>query len=137
MPSRTGSRGKRGKEGAPYELVVGRECCRERFLRVRRPMYERVFLRGDVVVALPRRGTKTASAVAFALADGRELELEALAAAGPPGSGDRLRLDYLSSPVGRGPSQLWLYAGSASEPLRTLEVPDAISGVCEASFGWY
>jgi hypothetical protein len=96
-----------------------------------------VFLRGEAVIALPRRGTKTAGAVAFALADGRELEIEALAAEGGSGDGDRLRLDYLSSPVGRGPSQLWLREGSASEPVRTIELPDAISGVCETPFGWY
>jgi hypothetical protein len=100
-------------------------------------MFERVFLRGEAVVALPRRGTKTAAAVAFELGSGRELEIEALAAERGPGEGDRLRLDYLSSPVGRGPSQLWLRERSASEPVRTLELPDAISGVCEAPFGWY
>ena len=49
-------------------------------MRVRRPMFERVFVRGDAVVALPRRGAKTASAVAFELGCGRELELKALAA---------------------------------------------------------
>jgi hypothetical protein len=122
---------------APYEVAVGQERCRERFLRVRRPMFERVFLRGDAVIALPRRGTKTASAVAFELGSGRELEMEAVAAEEGPGEGDRLRLDYLSSPVGRGPSQLWLRKGSASEPVRTLELPDAVSGVAEAPFGWY
>ena len=137
MASRAGSRRRGGEQAAPpYEFVLGRERCRERFVCVRRPMFERLVLRGDVVVALPRRGTKTASAVAFELADGRELELEALAA-GAPGGGDRVRLDYLSSPVGRGPSQLWLRTGSASEPLRTIELPDAISAVCEAPFGWY
>ena len=138
MASRAGSRRRRGEQAAPpYELVLGRERCRERFLRARRPMFERVFLRGEAVVALPRRGTKTASAVAFELGSGRELEIEALAAEEGRGEGDRLRLDYLSSPVGRGPSQLWLRTGSASEPLRTLELPDAISAVCEAPFGWY
>jgi hypothetical protein len=53
------------------------------------------------------------------------------------GDSGRLRLEYLSSPVGRGPSRLRLFAGCASEPLRTLEVPDAVSGVAEAPFGWY
>jgi hypothetical protein len=96
-----------------------------------------VVLRGDCVVALPRRGTKTASAVAFELASGRELDIATLAGAGGRGSGDGLRLDYLSSPVGRGPSQLRLFAGSASEPWRTIELPDAVSAVAEAPFGWY
>jgi hypothetical protein len=139
VAGRAGSRRRRGAQAAaaPYELLLGRERCGERFLRVRRPMFERVFLQGDAVVALPRRGTKTVSAVAFALADGRDLALEALAAEGAPGSGEGVRLDYLSSPVGRGPSQLWLRAGWASEPVRTIEVPNAISAVCEASFGWY
>jgi hypothetical protein len=100
-------------------------------------MFDRVSLRGDCVVALPRRGTKTASAVAFELASGREVELATLTAAAAPGSGDRVRLDYLSSPVGPGPSQLRLFAGSASEPWRTIELPDAISGVAESPFGWY
>jgi len=97
-------------------------------------MFDRVFLCGDCVVALPRRGTKTASAVAFELASGRELEIATLAAAG---SGDGVRLDYVSGPVGRGPSQLRLFAGAASEPWRTIELPDAVSGVAEAPFGWY
>ena len=100
-------------------------------------MFDRVFLRGDVVVALPRRGTKTVGPAAFELGSGRELEIATLAAEGTLGSGDRVRLDYLSSPVGRGPSRLRLFAGSASEPLQTLELPDAISGVAEAPFGWY
>jgi hypothetical protein len=100
-------------------------------------MFDRVVLRGDCVVALPRRGTKTASAVAFELASGRELDIATLAGAGGRGSGDGLRLDYLSSPVGRGPSQLRLFAGSASEPWRTIELPDAVSAVAEAPFGWY
>jgi hypothetical protein len=129
------SRGSRRNEAAaPFEVALGRERCRERFVRVRRPMFDRVFLRGDCVVALPRRGTKTASAVAFELASGREVEIATLAAAG---SGDAVRLDYLSSPVGRGPSQLRLFAGSAGEPWRTIELPDAVSGVAEAPFGWY
>jgi DnaJ domain len=132
------SRGREGNEAAaPFELVLGRERCWERFVRVRRPMFDRVVLRGDCVVALPRRGTKTASAVAFELASGREVELATLTAVAAPGSGVRVRLDYLSSPVGRGPSQLRLFAGSASDPWRTIELPDAISGVAEAPFGWY
>jgi DnaJ domain len=132
------SRGReRNEAAASFELVLGRERCRERFVRVRRPMFDRVVLRGGCVVALPRRGTKTASAVAFELASGREVELATLTAAAAPGSGDRVRLDYLSSPVGRGPSQLRLFAASASEPWRTIELPDAISGVAEAPFGWY
>jgi hypothetical protein len=91
-------------------------------------MFARLFLRGECVVALPRRATKTAAAVAFALADGRELAVDALAAQAPDGDGDRVRLDSLSSPVGWGPSQPWLRAGWASEPLRTLELPDADLG---------
>jgi hypothetical protein len=97
-------------------------------------MFDRVFLRGDCVVALPRRGTKTASAVAFELASGREVEIATLAAAG---SGDGVRLDYRSGRVGRDPSQLRLFTGSASEPWRTIELPDAVSAVGEAPFGWY
>jgi len=100
-------------------------------------MFHRVFLRGDAVVALPRPGTKTAGAVAFELARGREIEIATLPAGGAPGNGDSVRLDYLSSPVGRGPSQLRLFAASSSEPLRTIELPDAVSGVAEAPFGWY
>jgi DnaJ domain len=97
-------------------------------------MFDRVFLRGDCLVALPRRGTKTASAVAFELASGRELDIATLAS---PASGDGVRLDYQSGRVGRGPSQLRLFSGSASEPWRTIELPDAISGVAQAPFGWY
>jgi hypothetical protein len=97
-------------------------------------MFDRVFLRGDCVVALPRRGTKTASAVAFELASGRELDIATLAAAG---SEDAVRLDYRSGRVGRGPSQLRLFAGSESEPWRTIELPDAVSAVAQAPFGWY
>jgi DnaJ domain len=103
-------------------------------VHVRRPMFDRVFLRSDCVVALPRRGTKTASAVAFELASGREVDIATLAAAG---SGDGVRLDYRSGRVGRDPSQLRLFTGSASEPWRTIELPDAVSGVAEAPFGWY
>src|SRR5436190_9920735 len=117
---------------APFEVALGRERCRERFVHVRRPMFDRVFLRGDCVVALPRRGTKTASAVAFELASGCELEIATLA-----GSGDGIRLDCRSGRVGRGPSQLRLFAGSAGEPWRTIELPDAVSAVAEAPFGWY
>jgi DnaJ domain len=119
---------------APLEVALGRERCRERFMHVRRPMFDRVFLRGDCLVALPRRGTKTASAVAFELASGREVDIARLAAAG---SGDGVRLDYRSGRVGRDPSQLRLFAGSAREPWRTIELPDAVSGVTEAPFGWY
>jgi hypothetical protein len=82
-------------------------------------MFDRVFVRGDYVVALPRRGTKTASAVAFELASGREVEPGAVDLAEPPANRanvDGVRLDYLSSTVGRGPSRLRLFAGSASEP---------------------
>jgi hypothetical protein len=103
-------------------------------VHVRRPMFDRVVLRGDCVVALPRRGTKTASAVAFELASGREFDIATLAAAG---SEEGVRLDYRSGRVGRGPSQLRLFAGSASEPSRTIELPDAVSAVAEAPFGWY
>jgi DnaJ domain len=103
-------------------------------VHVRRPMFDRVVLRGDCVVALPRRGTKTASAVAFELASGREFDIATLAAAG---SEEGVRLDYRSGRVGRGPSQLRLFAGSASEPWRTIELPDAVSAVAEAPFGWY
>jgi hypothetical protein len=137
---RAGSQRRRRQEpgcAAPYELAVGQEHCRERFVRVRRPMFHRVFLRGDAVVALPRPGTKTASAVAFELDHGREIEIAALPAEGAPGARDPVRLDYLSSPVGRGPSQLWLLAASSGEPVRTIELPNAISGVAEAPFGWY
>jgi hypothetical protein len=97
---RGGSRGRGRNEAAPYEFALGGDRCRERFVRVRRPMFDRVFVRGDCVVALPRRGTKTASAVAFELGSGREVELATLAAAGARASGDGVRLDYLSSPVG-------------------------------------
>jgi hypothetical protein len=97
-------------------------------------MFDRVSLRGDCVVALPRRGTKTAPAVAFELASGREVDIATLIAAG---SSDGVRLDYRSGRVGRGPSQLRLFAGSAGEPWRTIELPDAVSGVAEAPFGWY
>jgi hypothetical protein len=124
----------RNEAAAPFEVALGRERCRERFVRERRPMFDRVFLRGDCLVALPRRGTKTASAVAFELASGREVDIVMLAAAG---SGDGVRLDYRSGRVGRDPSQLSLFAGSASEPWRTVELPDAVSAVAEAPFGWY
>ena len=137
---RAGSQRRRRQEpgcAAPYELAVGQERCRERFVHMRRPMFHRVFLRGDCVVALPRPGTKTASAVAFELGSGREIETAALPAEGAPGDRDPVRLDYLSSPVGRGPSQLRLLAASSGEPVRTIELPDAISGVAEAPFGWY
>jgi hypothetical protein len=97
-------------------------------------MFDRVFLRGDCVVALPRRGTKTASPVAFELASGRDVDIGTLAV---EGSEDELRLDYESGRVGRDPSQLRLFAGSASEPWRTIELPDAVSAVAEAPFGWY
>jgi hypothetical protein len=53
------------------------------------------------------------------------------------GSGDGVRLDYRSGRVGRDPSQLRLFTGSASEPWRTIELPDAVSAVAEAPFGWY
>ena len=98
-------------------------------------MFHRLFLQGDAVVALPRRGTKTAGPVAFELAGGRELDLATLA--GGAARDGELRLEYQSSPVGRGPSELRLVAGSAPEPWRTLELPDAISAVAEAPFGWY
>jgi hypothetical protein len=100
-------------------------------------MFDRLFVRGDCVVALPRPGTKTVGPVAFELGSGREINIEALPAEWAPGNGDRLRLDYLSSPVGRGPSQLRLLAASSSVPVRTIELPDALSRVCEAPFGWY
>jgi len=135
---RAGSRRRRGNEAAaPYELAVGQERCRERFVHMRRPMFHRAYVRGDCVVALPHPGTKTASAVAFELGSGREIEIATLPAEGAPGDRDPVRLDYLSSPVGRGPSQLRLLAASSSEPVRTIELPNAISGVCEAPFGWY
>jgi DnaJ domain len=124
----------RNEATAPFEAALGRERCRERFVHVRRPMFDRVVLRGDCVVALPRRGTKTASAVAFELASGREVDIATLIAGG---GGDGVRLDYRSGRVGRDPSQLRLFAGSASEPWRTIELPDAVSGVAEAPFGWY
>jgi hypothetical protein len=139
---RGGSRNRRGAQAdwaaAPYELALGQERCRERFVHVRRrPLFDRAYVRGEVVVALPRPGTKTAGPVAFELGHGREIELATLPARGAPADGDRVRLDYLSSPNGRGPSQLRLFAGSSGEPLRTTELPDAISGVAEAPFGWY
>jgi hypothetical protein len=124
----------RNEATAPFEVAIGRERCRERFVRVRRPMFDRVVLRGDCVVALPRRGTKTASAVAFELASGREVEMATLIAAGGE---DGVRLEYRSGRVGRDSSQLRLFAGSAREPWRTIELPDAVSGVAEAPFGWY
>jgi DnaJ domain len=136
VPGRSRRR-ERSEAAAPFEFVFGGERCRERFVRVRRPMFDRVFMRGDCVVALPRRGTKTASAVAFELASGREVELATLTAAAAAGNGDRVGLEYVSSRVGLGPSLLRLFAGSASEPWRTIELPDAISGVAEAPFGWY
>jgi len=118
-------------------VTVGEERCSERFLRVRRPMFDRLYLQGEAVVALPRAGTKTVGPVAFELASGRELDLGTLPAEATPGSGDRVRLEYLSSPVGRGPSELRLFAGSSPEPWRTLALPNAISAVAEAPFGWY
>jgi hypothetical protein len=124
----------RNAAAAPFEVALGRERCRERFVRLRRPMFDRLFLRGDCVVALPRRSTKTASAVAFELASGRDVDIGTLAV---EGSEDELRLDYVSGRVGRDPSQLRLFAGSASEPWRTVELPDAVSAVAEAPFGWY
>jgi hypothetical protein len=79
------SRGRERREAAaPYQVAVGGERCRERFVRVRRPMFERVFMRGDVVVALPRRGTKTVGPVGFELGSGRELEIATLADEGHP-----------------------------------------------------
>src|SRR6266516_4104101 len=84
---------------APFEVALGRERCRERFVRVRRPMFDRVLLRGGCVVALPRRGTKTCSAAAFELACGGVVDIAALAAEAAGGE-DGVRLDYLSSPVG-------------------------------------
>jgi hypothetical protein len=129
------SRGRgRNEATAPFEVALGRERCRERFVRLRRPMFDRVFLHGDCLVTLPRRGTKTASAVAFELGSGREVDMATLAAAG---SVDGARLDYRSGRVGRDPSQLRLFAGSAREPWRTIELPDAVSAVAEAPFGWY
>jgi DnaJ domain len=98
-------------------------------------MFDRLYLREGAVVALPRRGTKTAGPVAFELEQGRQLELASLPAS--PEERARLRLDYVSSPVGRGPSQLRLFRGFAPEPLRTLELPDAISAVAGAPSGWY
>jgi hypothetical protein len=135
---RTGSRRRRANQAAaPYEIALGEERCRERFVHLRRPMFDRLCLRGDGVVALPRRGTKTAGPVAFELERGRQVELASLPTRSGPGERERVRLDYLSSPVGRGPSQLRLVAASEREPLRTLELPDAISAVAEAPFGWY
>jgi DnaJ domain/PQQ enzyme repeat len=133
VAGRAGWESQRQEAAAPYQVVVGAERCAERFVRVRRPMFDRVFVRGDYLVALPRRGTKTATAVAFELVSGREVELAAL----PVADGQQMRLDYLSSPVGRGPSQLWLVAGQSTDPWRTMELPDAICGVVEAPFGWY
>jgi len=118
-------------------VTVGAERCRERFLRVRRPMFHHLYLQGDAVVALPRPGTKSAGPVAFELTSGRELDLATFSAGGTAEDGERPRLDYRSSPVGRGPSELRLFAGSAPEPWRTLVLPDAISAVAEAPFGWY
>jgi hypothetical protein len=100
-------------------------------------MFHRLYLHGNAVVALPRPGTKSAESVAYELSSGRELDLGMLPADAAAGSGDRVRLEYLSSPVGRGPSELCLFAGSSPEPWRTLELPDAISAVAKAPFGWY
>lgn len=118
-------------------VTVGAERCRERFLRVRRPMFHRLYPQGDAVVALPRPGTKTAGPVAFELSGGRELDPGTVPAEAAPQSGERVRLEYLSSPVGRSPSELRLFSGSSQEPWRTLELPDAVSGVAEAPLGWY
>ena len=138
MAGRAGGRRRRANSvAAPYVVTVGAERCRERFVRVRRPMFHRLFLQGGAVVALPRPGTKTAGPVAFELGGGREIEIGTLPGGGPPGNRGRLRLDYLSSPVGRGPSQLRVFGESSSEPLRTIELPDAVSGVAEVPFGWY
>jgi DnaJ domain len=133
VAERAGWGSQRQEAAAPYEVVIGGQRCRERFVRARRPMFDRVFVRGGCVVALPRRGTKTATPVAFELSCGREVELAAL----PVADGQPMRLDYVSSPVGRGPSQLRLLAGQSTDPWRTMELPDAISGVVEAPFGWY
>jgi hypothetical protein len=100
-------------------------------------MFHRLYLQGDAVIALPRPGTKSAGPVAYELAGGRELDLASLSAQGSTENGERPRLDYLSSPVGRGPSELRLFAGWASLPWRTLELPDAVSAVAAAPFGWY
>ena len=138
MAGRAGSRRRRARKPvAPYVLTVGQERCRERFLHVRRPMFHRVFLQGGAVVALARPGTKTAPPVAFELACGRELDIDTLPAEGAPAGTERVQLDYLSSPVSRGPSELRLLAESSSEPARTIELPDAISTVADAPFGWY
>ena len=39
--------------------------------------------------------------------------------------------------MGRGPSLLRLFAPGSGELVRTLELPDAVSGVAEEPFGWY
>jgi len=70
-------------------------------VRVRRPMFHRVFLDGDRVMALPRPGTKTAGTVAFEFHYGQEIDISTVSAEAAPGNGG-VRLDYLSSPVGRG-----------------------------------
>jgi hypothetical protein len=99
-------------------------------------MFDRVFVHGDAVVALPRPGTKTVGPVAFDLG-GQEIDMARQCASPELADGDRVRLEYRSSRVGQGPSQLWLLAASSSEPLHTIELPDAISVAVEAPFGWY
>jgi hypothetical protein len=60
VPGRAGWRARWEKEAAaPFEVAVGQVRCRERFVYVRRPMFDRAYVRGEVVVALPRQGTKT------------------------------------------------------------------------------
>jgi hypothetical protein len=132
------ARGRQAKGAeTPYLVTVGAERCRERFLHLRRPMFHRLYLHGDTVVAHPRPGTKSAGRVAFELSDGREVDLATLSARGAAEDGEQPRLEYLSSPVGRGQSELHLFVGSASAPWRTLTLPDAISAVADAPFGWY
>jgi hypothetical protein len=128
VAGRDRARRKQARGAAPYLVTIGGERCRERFLHVRRPMFDRLQLQGNAVVALPRRGTKSARPVAFELAGGRELDPSMLPV-DEPSNEDRVRLEYRSSPVGRGPSEIRLLSGASPEPWRTLELPDAISAV--------
>lgn len=97
-------------------------------------MFDNAFVRGESVVAMPRPGTKTAGPVAFDLNSG--VEVDALAAR-EPSDPSEVRIGYLSSAVGKGPSMLSLYRGNSETPFATAQVPDAISAVAAAPFGWF
>jgi hypothetical protein len=115
----------------PYRLMVGAGLVRERFVRTRRPMFDRAFISGAAVVGLPRRETKTAGPVAFDLGSGVEVDPSEGA------DGSEIRIAYLSSAVGKGPSSLSIHVGSSQRPFATAQVPDAITAIAEAPFGWF